>query len=244
CARDRRGRARPGVRAAARGRGAHERGGPRELAAARSAGAAFGRSTSARRRPSARRPQSSRVRQGAARGLDSRRHRRQRAAGKRPYRPRAVSQAGSVGVSGDARINTSVREVRRRTAAWADDLDDEGLAELDARMLWSALCEPGDGIAGALVTAFGASRALEIAQGSEHDVSQAGVAPPDLRDARSRWLPRLGDAVHASDSAERAGVRPIVPTGPHWPARVDALGAHAPICLWVKGDPRTLSVPA
>lgn len=147
-------------------------------------------------------------------------------------------------MSGDARIDTSVREVRRRTAAWADDLDDEGLAELDARMLWSALCEPGDGIARALVTAFGASRALEIAQGSEHDVSQAGVAPPDLRDARSRWLPRLGDAVHASDSAERAGVRPIVPTGPHWPARVDALGAHAPICLWVKGDPRTLSVPA
>lgn len=141
-------------------------------------------------------------------------------------------------------IDVSARAIRRRTAAWMTSRDDDRSADLDARMIWSALSEPGDGIAGALVAHYGASRALEIAQGSFEDTRDAGIAATDLATARRRWRPRFDDAPFASERGERSGASPVTPLHPSWPARLDALDNHAPICVWVRGEVRALGAPA
>ena len=60
--------------------------------------------------------------------------------------------------------------------------------------------------------------------------------------ASRAWMPRLeAPAIRAAiDLAARARVRLIVPGDPEWPTAVDDLGDHAPLCLWVRGDPQAL----
>lgn len=141
------------------------------------------------------------------------------------------------------------------------------LGEAAARVVWSALVEPGDGVAGALLAASGAERALRAVEGAvgtgdaglrgllwtalEDDA--AGADDPDalgtaLRAAVGRWGPRLrarrpADTVRA---ALAVGARLLVPGAPGWPDRVDDLGPHAPVVLWAIGaradDPATLAV--
>ena len=138
-------------------------------------------------------------------------------------------------------IDLSPAAVRRRTAELAAvAADDDALAALDARMMWSALSEPGDRVAGALVAAHGPVRALEIALGAQ---GETGVAPAELAEGRRRWRPREGDVEEAAASARRAGVRPLTPSDPQWPRRLDDLGLHAPICLWVRGNAEVLRAP-
>ncbi|WP_434812125.1 hypothetical protein [Microbacterium sp. bgisy189] len=108
--------------------------------------------------------------------------------------------------------------------------------ERHARALWSGVVEPGDGIAGALVATLGAERAWQAA--ADGDAAAAAVAGLDERTfsrARARWRPRASDAHRAVDDARRVGVRLVVPGDPEWPRRVDDLGTHAPIALWVRG---------
>jgi DNA processing protein len=139
-------------------------------------------------------------------------------------------------------IDLSPAAVRRRTAGLAAvAADDDALAALDARMMWSALSEPGDRVAGALVAAHGPVRALEIALGAQ---GESGVAPAELAEGRRRWRPREGDVEGAAASARRAGVLPLTPSDPQWPRRLDDLGLHAPICLWVRGNAGVLRAPA
>lgn len=107
--------------------------------------------------------------------------------------------------------------------------------------VWSTLVEPGDGVAGALVAAFGAARALEIAgegptrPGEWEAAEQAGVSRAALAAGRDRWLPRWGDRV-ALECARRAGATILTPEHLAWPSRLADLGAHAPLCLWILGD--------
>lgn len=142
-------------------------------------------------------------------------------------------------------IDLSEAATRRRTEGLAPpDASSDGLAALDARMLWSALTEPGDGVAGTLIAALGPREALEFALGDPAGLSPATLAPSGgqgLRAARERWRRRSGDAVHAADAARRAGVTPVTPEHPAWPAAVDDLGPHAPLCLWVRGSTPALS---
>lgn len=110
--------------------------------------------------------------------------------------------------------------------------------ERHARALWSGVVEPGDGIAGALVATLGAERAWQAA--ADGDAAAAAVAGLDERTfsrARARWRPRASDAHRAVDDARRVGVRLVVPGDPEWPRRVDDLGTHAPIALWVRRVP-------
>lgn len=141
------------------------------------------------------------------------------------------------------------------------------LEEAAARVVWSGLVEPGDGVAGSLLVACGAERALRAVEGAvgtgdaglrrllwtalEDDV--AGADDPDalgaaLRAAVGRWGPRLrarrpADTVGA---ALAVGARLLVPGAPGWPDRVDDLGPHAPVVLWAIGaradGPATLAV--
>jgi len=120
---------------------------------------------------------------------------------------------------------------------------DEAMVTAHARAIWSCLSEPGDGIAGALVAAYGPVRALELAahSGGSRDAERAGVRPDDLAKARKRWEPRWGDVAAPLEVARRAQARMMAPEDDWWPVRLNDLGAHAPLCLWTLGDAALLA---
>lgn len=118
--------------------------------------------------------------------------------------------------------------------------DDAAVRARYATVVWAHLVEPGDGAAGRLVGAHGPVRALEVAIG-EHDT--VAITPAELAEARKRWMPRLdADAISASlRSATHSSVAIVTRADAEWPDQLDDLGAHAPHCLWVRGDPRALT---
>lgn len=61
-----------------------------------------------------------------------------------------------------------------------------------------------------------------------------------LARALPRWAPRLTALApgRALDDLARLGGTLLVPGRPGWPVRFDDLGPAAPLCLWVRGDPR------
>ncbi|GAA1847870.1 DNA-processing protein DprA [Microbacterium koreense] len=131
--------------------------------------------------------------------------------------------------------NPSADEARERLAPLGVGGDDAAVTEAFARTVWSCLTEPGDGVAGALVAALGASVALHHAVMSA--TSRTAPVSSDVASGVRRWMPRLeprsiDDAITC---AARAGVSLVVPDDAAWPRRIDDLGAHAPIALWVRG---------
>ena len=132
--------------------------------------------------------------------------------------------------------------------------DPAAVFELFARVAWSCIAEPGDGVAGALVATLGASRALETlaadrgVQGlvdelASADAGEYEIDPDDLAQGVARWMPRLKTEtiLVALRQASRFGARLLGPSDPNWPAALDDLGVHAPHALWVRGDPGILS---
>ncbi|HWI30523.1 MAG TPA: DNA-processing protein DprA [Microbacterium sp.] len=121
-----------------------------------------------------------------------------------------------------------------------------GVPDPDARRIfalvaWSVLVEPGDGVAGRLVAGLGPEEALQCVVARRLDASAAdaaGVTPAEFTAGIARWSPRLDvrEVATALDTAARARIRLLVPGDPEWPALVDDLGAHAPLCLWVRGN--------
>ncbi len=98
--------------------------------------------------------------------------------------------------------------------------DGSGTDERNARAIWSALADPTDLDAYALVATHGPIGALEHVN--------AGHGPV-------RWQQRLTD-LHPEDLRPRQDVaRLLVPGDDEWPAAVDDLGIHAPFCLWARG---------
>lgn len=60
-----------------------------------------------------------------------------------------------------------------------------------------------------------------------------------------RWSLRLTglDPRRELSVLHRLGGRLLTPAHASWPARLADLGAQAPLCLWVRGDPRVLAAP-
>ncbi|VXC24979.1 putative DNA processing protein DprA [Microbacterium sp. 8M] len=138
-------------------------------------------------------------------------------------------------------------------------------------LIWSLLCEPGDGVAGALIEALGPTDALDAVFGGTEfggavfggtgedrrstqgagDAGDRAVVDRDrpaaaaLRDARRRWAPRLAAEPHlaALRTAVRIGARLLLPTDREWPVALADLGAHAPRGLWLRGDATALGDP-
>ena len=133
-----------------------------------------------------------------------------------------------------------------------EELTTAQIAERFARASWTGIAEPGDRVAGLLVSALGATAALTsvldrwptarvvaaVTESGEHAVSAEDVAP-----AMERWQPRLASAsaLIALKQAVRYAVRLVTPADPSWPGGLNDLGFHAPIALWVRGLPSTLS---
>lgn len=108
-----------------------------------------------------------------------------------------------------------------------------------ARAVWSSLIEPGDRIAGELVSTLGPVRALEIGLGSQPSPAECGALGIELFEldrARARWKPRSGAIAGALEYARRAGVRLITPELGEWPVQVNDLGPYGPLGLWVRGN--------
>jgi DNA processing protein len=135
--------------------------------------------------------------------------------------------------------SAAARGVLRRYAS-AADADDEAVVERYALIVWSHLTEPGDGAAGRLIREHGAAGALRAAMGE----GAAGMVltADEFAKGRRRWLPRLSkDAVAASLRIAAAnGVQIVTPADDHWPVQLDDLDDHAPLCLWVRGEPSIL----
>lgn len=112
--------------------------------------------------------------------------------------------------------------------------------ERTARAAWSALVEPGDPVAGALVAAWGAREAWEwvrraAVDGVRDDVPSASRSR--VARAVDRWAPRLGgvDGAGRLRALEDLGGALLVPDDAHWPRGLLDLGPAAPLALWVRG---------
>ncbi len=146
-----------------------------------------------------------------------------------------------------------VRGLLTRLAGSPDDSQEHADALL-ARIAWSRIAEPGDGVAGELLAALGPERSLQLLI--------AGVTPVQLRDAASRagvdlatcaaesalgrWLPRVdrAETMHDIERGMEADLCVIVPGDAAWPILLDDLGPHAPFLLWVRGDPVHFASPS
>lgn len=111
-----------------------------------------------------------------------------------------------------------------------------------ARVSWSVLTEPGDGVAGALIAESGAVSALESALGGG-TLAGSDVGGQALSEARARWAPRANAhrVMDAIRGAADVGARLLLPGDALWPNSLDDLGVHAPTLLWVRGDPTLLT---
>ncbi|WP_221584182.1 DNA-processing protein DprA [Microbacterium sp. G2-8] len=122
-------------------------------------------------------------------------------------------------------------DVREAAARWLGSRDDDALA----RIAWAVLVEPGDGVAGGAIGQLGARDALDL-------VASPGGAGTTVAQAverwRTRWDPRL--LLSAIAAADRKDMRLVTPSSAEWPRPLDDLGPHAPVALWVRGDPALL----
>lgn len=123
-------------------------------------------------------------------------------------------------------------------------------ADALARVAWSVVAEPGDGVAGALISQLGADAALRFALPTG-DVVMEGLSAVDnttahaqraLREGRKRWMPRadMKSVRHALHGAEEVAAQLVLPGDPSWPTPLNDLEEHAPMLLWVRGDARHL----
>lgn len=142
---------------------------------------------------------------------------------------------------------TELRAVRRLLPEGSET---EPLAAL-ARTAWSCLTEPGDSVAAALIERLGAAEALaHVVSGSSAADALTGCgADVDehaaLASGLERWRPRVDRALvqRRLDIAHRLDARLLLPGGPGWPEGLDDLGPHAPLLLWLRGDPAALTAP-
>lgn len=136
-------------------------------------------------------------------------------------------------------------------SALGDGADVVDLVETASRIAWSTIAEPGDAVAGELVTVLGPERALGavLEAADTGDVGdllgrcvESGVAGSEdavafgavLIAAVERWTPRLGrsDVADVLAAARTVGAALLVPGTSAWPGAVDDLGPHAPLVLW------------
>ena len=126
-------------------------------------------------------------------------------------------------------------EVLRAAQTLRPDVDP---VETAARTAWSVLVEPGDGVAGALISACGAAEALRIALGAPGLLPPGALASRAFAEAQARWRPRaqVRAVRDALLSCQDVGGTLLLPEDASWPTGLDDLGDHAPIALWARGD--------
>jgi DNA processing protein len=158
---------------------------------------------------------------------------------------RAVSEGDGTSPDGDEMNRHGPdRDGVDRDGLDRDGIDRDGIEERFARATWTGIAEPGDRIAGLVVEALGAPRALAAvverwsAESLLAELGENGsVGEADVQQAIERWQPRLssGSALIALRQAARFGARLRVPSEADWPEGFAGLEAHAPLALWTRG---------
>lgn len=111
---------------------------------------------------------------------------------------------------------------------------------------WSAIAEPADAQAHALVRALGAAEAVEWVRAGCTDLTAASsqllgkcdkATAVGAATGHERWARRLEFAEQPLvERGARVGARLVVPGDPEWPVALDDLGDRAPFALWVRGS--------
>jgi DNA processing protein len=118
-----------------------------------------------------------------------------------------------------------------------------------AAAVWTFLVEPGDAVGGLLREVLGPAEALRLLDRPDNDIRAAlstrgcvEAHEVDLAAARRRWEPRFDAGLirRGIASARSVSASLVIPGDASWPAGFDDLGRHAPVALWVRGDPRRL----
>lgn len=111
--------------------------------------------------------------------------------------------------------------------------------ERTARIILATVSEPGDAVTGRMIRTVGATETVARVAADEVPVG------PDGDTWQRRLAPRL-DATQVRRvlaETERHGMRVLIPGDPDWPSSANALGDHAPVALWAKGDTSLLAGP-
>lgn len=131
-------------------------------------------------------------------------------------------------------------------------LDREAIEERFARATWTGLAEPGDRVAGALVAALGAPRALaavvekrapaDLVGEVGADLGAADLGAADLEQGIARWQPRVSssNALLALRQAARFGAALRIPGDEAWPTGFDVFDTQGPLALWTRGTESAL----
>lgn len=148
-------------------------------------------------------------------------------------------------------------ELRTLITAVAGEIDQSRADVLLARTVWSRLAEPGDAVAGALISALGPVQALDflvsgagarsLAAGlNQETLDEAPLSARRITAALKRWLPRLDRAETVQDltRAAAADLTLLIPEDEGWPERLGDLGVHSPHLLWLRGERKALSAPS
>lgn len=115
------------------------------------------------------------------------------------------------------------------------DFEETDFETAKALILWNALVEPGDRVAGELIRTIGPIGALEAFK-SKRDMGE------EVKEAFARWEPRYSPAL-ADDKiaqAQRNDLKLLLPTDTLWPGSLNDLGNHAPLLLWYRGNSQQL----
>jgi DNA processing protein len=134
----------------------------------------------------------------------------------------------------------------------------EDIEEYFSHLAWSVICEPGDGFAGLLVSALGATAALNSelqnlsSQSLKVSLLESGISASELdrfgvfevahHAARERWRPRLslGAVKQAISKMQQIKGFMLTPVSAGWPEQLSDLGYNAPLALWVRGSQASL----
>lgn len=120
-----------------------------------------------------------------------------------------------------------------------DTINELATDERTARIILATVSEPGDAVTGRMIRTVGASETIARAIADEVPVG------PDGDTWQRRLAPRLDAAQLRRVLAEneRHGIQVLIPSDADWPASVNALGDHASVALWAKGDTALLAAP-
>lgn len=110
--------------------------------------------------------------------------------------------------------------------------------DLLAHIAWSRISEPGDSVAAGLVRRIGARAAFDWLATTTAPTPPGMEPHPTWATVSANWRARLDglEPRREFETITRMGGAVLTARHPLWPARLEDLGEHAPICLWVRGD--------
>lgn len=111
------------------------------------------------------------------------------------------------------------------------DFADTDFEDAKSLVIWNALVEPGDRIAGELIRSLGASSALEAFL-ERRDLGES------VQKAFERWAPRYRNDLFEEklQLAQKHDLKLLLPSDREWHSDFNNLGAHSPLLIWYRGN--------